>query len=712
MKIKLKLPAFVIICTVIPALLVAWLALRSTGPLIERNVGARQNLILWAKMDDLKAVFEKISIDSRFITEDRDALEAFVALKDAWSQKAITSSYLQRLFIANNPNPPEKRYLLNDPGDGSAYSVEHAKFNPWFKRFADQAGYQDIYLIDRDGNVIYSIAKNADFATNVLTGLAKNSDLAEVFRKAMMPGSKLGDTFISDYKPYVGLNNAAAGFIASPIFDEDGTKMGAVILGLPIERISNIFNDREGLESAEEIYIVGPDQLNRTYIDFGQKKNILGFKLDSESAALALNGNHSNTESINYNGQKVIFSCKKFIFGDIQWDLIVEESKDFAYAAYNAERSKMIIYITISLIIIGGLAYLFSLKLILLPLSHITRNLNDLSADKVDVDLYGLDRRDEFLDIANSARAFKDNLIKTRLLQQQQKEIEQKAELTRKQMLQKLADTFEERMRTVVATLASASTELAQTAENMHKRSSSSNHTAASASDSANLISTHVESVSSAASELYSSVSEISEQVHRSSDLITDSVHKVHTADTHAKKLGESSQQVREVIQLIADISSQINLLALNATIESARAGESGKGFAVVANEVKNLANQTNKSVEEIGKVIDQMANVSEDMITALEDIKGSVNKISESSVSIASAVEEQTVATNGIAKSAREASDGTRSISNGLRLVTDVASEVNMSSQQMLEAAVDLSRQAEELNVEVNRFILEIRNA
>ena len=71
------------------------------------------------------------------------------------------------------------------------------------------------------------------------------------------------------------------------------------------------------------------------------------------------------------------------------------------------------------------------------------------------------------------------------------------------------------------------------------------------------------------------------------------------------KKLGESSQEIGNVIKVITSIAQQTNLLALNATIEAARAGEAGKGFAVVANEVKELAKQTAKATEEIGQKIE-----------------------------------------------------------------------------------------------------------
>lgn len=297
-------------------------------------------------------------------------------------------------------------------------------------------------------------------------------------------------------------------------------------------------------------------------------------------------------------------------------------------------------------------------------------------------------------------------------LQDQQEDLKQKAEADKKTAMKQLADSFESQMKQIVAAVASASTQLAQTAEGMATVIGTSNNMVKNAVDGASRTTNNVETVALAARELYTSVSEISGQVHKSNDFIGESVRKVQTADEYANKLGVSSAKIKEVIQIIAEISSQINLLALNATIESARAGEAGKGFAVVANEVKNLANQTNKSVEEIAKVIDEMGSVSTDIIAALGDVKASVTLISESSVSIASAVEEQTVVTNGIAKSAQEASQGAQQISSGLQVVNQSSIEVGSSSQQVLDAARDLSQQAENLNLKVHEFIERIRNS
>ena len=77
-------------------------------------------------------------------------------------------------------------------------------------------------------------------------------------------------------------------------------------------------------------------------------------------------------------------------------------------------------------------------------------------------------------------------------------------------------------------------------------------------------------------------------------------------------------QAMSGIVELIGNITGQINLLALNATIESARAGEAGRGFAVVASEVKNLANQAKQATDKIGEEIESMNGISGDVVGAL----------------------------------------------------------------------------------------------
>jgi methyl-accepting chemotaxis protein len=156
-----------------------------------------------------------------------------------------------------------------------------------------------------------------------------------------------------------------------------------------------------------------------------------------------------------------------------------------------------------------------------------------------------------------------------------------------------------------------------------------------------------METVAAGAEELNASVREISETMSKSRQTASEAVVRVDAADQQAQRLSAASDSMGGIVELIGNITGQINLLALNATIESARAGEAGRGFAVVASEVKNLANQAKQATDKIGQEIGNLNGISGDVVSALTAIKQSIQEVSEYVTSTAAAVEEQSTVTS-----------------------------------------------------------------
>jgi methyl-accepting chemotaxis protein len=156
-----------------------------------------------------------------------------------------------------------------------------------------------------------------------------------------------------------------------------------------------------------------------------------------------------------------------------------------------------------------------------------------------------------------------------------------------------------------------------------------------------------METVAAGAEELNASVREISETMSKSRQTASEAVSRVDAADQQAQRLSAASESMGGIVELIGNITGQINLLALNATIESARAGEAGRGFAVVASEVKNLANQAKQATDKIGQEIGNLNGISGDVVSALTAIKQSIQEVSEYVTSTAAAVEEQSTVTS-----------------------------------------------------------------
>jgi methyl-accepting chemotaxis protein len=172
-----------------------------------------------------------------------------------------------------------------------------------------------------------------------------------------------------------------------------------------------------------------------------------------------------------------------------------------------------------------------------------------------------------------------------------------------------------------------------------------------------------MESVAAGAEELNASVREISEAMTKSRETASTAVGRVEAADAQAKRLNEAAQAMSGIVELIGNITGQINLLALNATIESARAGEAGRGFAVVASEVKNLATQAKQATDKIGQEISNLNGISGDVVSALDSIKQAIQGVSEYVTATAAAVEEQSTVTGEMSSSMQRAAAEAKAI-------------------------------------------------
>jgi methyl-accepting chemotaxis protein len=273
-----------------------------------------------------------------------------------------------------------------------------------------------------------------------------------------------------------------------------------------------------------------------------------------------------------------------------------------------------------------------------------------------------------------------------------------------------MVSNFESTVLKAVENVSNSSSILQATAGDMTKTADKTNEKSTLVAAASEQASVNVSTVASAAEELASSIQEISRQVSQSTLISTKAVDEAKKTNQTIKTLAEAGQKIGEVVNLITDIAGKTNLLALNATIEAARAGEAGKGFAVVASEVKNLANQTAKATGEIAEQINAIQNSTQDAVTAIEGISAVIAELNDIATGIASAVEEQGAVTREIALNAQQTSAGTQEVSSNILSVKEAAEMTGLASGQVLDAANDLSGQADLLRHEVNNFLVEIR--
>jgi methyl-accepting chemotaxis protein len=286
------------------------------------------------------------------------------------------------------------------------------------------------------------------------------------------------------------------------------------------------------------------------------------------------------------------------------------------------------------------------------------------------------------------------------------------AKIERGRRVDNITRDFESMIGEIVNTVSSASSQLEASAGTLSNTAARSQELATTVSAASEEATANVQSVASATEELTSSVNEISRQVQESARMAGDAVGQARNTTERVSELSKAATRIGDVVELINTIAGQTNLLALNATIEAARAGEAGRGFAVVASEVKALAEQTAKATGEIGQQITGIQAATQDSVNAIKEISGTIEKLSEISATIASAVEEQGAATQEISRNVQQAAQGTQQVSSNITDVQRGATETGSASSQVLSAAKSLSGDSGRLRAEVSKFLTSVRAA
>ncbi len=363
-------------------------------------------------------------------------------------------------------------------------------------------------------------------------------------------------------------------------------------------------------------------------------------------------------------------------------------------------------------LVLGLILTYFLAQSITRPIVAMTGSMGELAKGNLSIEIPGAGRGDEVGTMADAVQVFKENAEERIRLEAEQEAMKIKAEEDKRTAMNQLADEFERDVQGVVDMVSSSSAQLQTTAKDMSGVVNLANTQTESVASASEQAAQNVQSVAAAAEELSASITEIMSQVQRSTTISGGAVQEAGKADEMMNSLDAAARKVGDVVQLITDIAEQTNLLALNATIEAARAGEAGKGFAVVASEVKNLANQTAKATEEIGRQIGEIQTASLDAVTSIKGIAKTIDEISEITVAVSAAVEEQNAATTEIARSVQQVSQGTDQVSSSIAGIADSVEKTDTASNEVLQAADLLNGQSASLREQVVSFVQQIRVA
>ncbi len=706
------------------------------------------------RIQDVRAFYVQEFAEEYAFRNDGETPD-LAALTNGFDQDTIV---LQHRYLAENEFPlGEKDGLIRAPGN-TLYDEAHAAVHEFLQDTLNENGFYDIFIVDAESSkIIYSVFKETDYATSLSTGPYSESGIADAFR-AGLAMEQAGEVAFIDYRAYVPSYEDPAAFMSSPI-QRDGETVAVMIVQVPSDRLSALLLNDEGfLGRTGESFLVGPDRLWRTESRFTEEFNVDSAVLapeylyQLEEVDRALTGESGTDTHISYRGEEAVISWEPIVIqeatatqDEVIWTLIVEEDRAEIEEAANALLVQTAVAVLATIVAIFFISRWFA--------NQFTRQIDAINETFDEYENENFDARvnvvanDELGTMAARVNASFDRIGDLVQTSDERDKLQQSVF----SLLTEIADLAEGDL-TVETTvdegvIGSIADSINFLAENLRESFLRVNTAAEQLSVSANEIQANSEQLvegsetqasqiidtSAAVDEMSVSIQQVSENsalsatvgeqarvnAQRGAEAVRDTIDgmnrirtQVQNTSKRIKRLGESTQEIDEMLALIRSITKRTSILALNASIQASRAGEAGRSFMVVAEEVEQLAERSAEAAKQIEGVVQSIQKETNEAVAAMEDTTREVvvgsqlaNEAGSRLGEIETVSERLSELIQGISRAAQQQARGSETIARSMNEIAEVTQQTTTGTIDTSQSIGNLAQLAEELREAVGTF-------